>query len=260
MPSLNPPARGVFVTGTDTGVGKTYVAALLARALCAAGYKVGVYKPVASGCPEAPGRGPESGAVAGDDSSTSRGRGGGSGTAARLVSNDAVVLWEAAGRPGELERVCPQKFRAPLAPPVAAAHEGRIVDRGLLRGGFEYWRRRWDFVVVEGAGGLLSPLTESDYVADLARDLTLPLVIVCPNVLGAINQALQTCQVAATWRGGLPVAGVVLNDPPPDAADVSCQSNAAELRLRLPVPLLAHVAWGAARWPADQLAWLTSGQ
>ena len=82
-------SRGLFITGTDTGVGKTYVAALIARSLAAAGHRVGVYKPAASGCV--------------------RGQG-------RLVSADAAALWEAAGRAGNLEHVCPQRFAAPFAP------------------------------------------------------------------------------------------------------------------------------------------------
>ena len=105
---------GLFITGTDTGVGKTYVAALIARRLAQQGRKVGVYKPAASGC---------------------RRRGG------VLVSDDAVALWEAAGRPGDLEHVCPQRFEAPLAPHLAAAAEGRQLDAGLLRRGLEYWQR-----------------------------------------------------------------------------------------------------------------------
>src|SRR5688572_27332873 len=104
------PARGLFITGTDTGVGKTYVAALIAGALVTAGRTVGVYKPTASGC---------------------RREGG------ELISDDAVALWEAAGRPGELERACPQRFAAPLAPHLAARAEGREVDAALLRSGLD---------------------------------------------------------------------------------------------------------------------------
>src|SRR5687767_5738803 len=113
--------RGLFITGTDTGVGKTYVAAIVARELAAAGKRVGVYKPVASGC---------------------RRENGG------LISDDAVTLWEAAGRPGELDAVCPQRFEAPLAPHLAARAEGRTVDPQLLRSGLEYWRQTSEIVIV----------------------------------------------------------------------------------------------------------------
>jgi dethiobiotin synthetase len=170
-----------------------------------------------------------------------------------LVSDDAVALWEAAGRPGELERVCPQCFAAPLAPHLAARAEDRTVDRDLLRWGLDYWRERSEVLLVEGAGGLLSPISDEDYVADLAGEFGLPLVVVARNALGTINQTLQTLHVAATYRGGLSVAGVVLNDvaPAQAAADPSTETNADELRRRCAVPLLAHVTWNdAALLPA----------
>ena len=113
--------RGLFITGTDTGVGKTHVAAMIARSLCAAGRRVGVYKPAASGC-----RRPADGDPADGEG---------------LISDDAVALWNAAGRPGELRQVCPQCFEAPLAPHLAAAREGKCVDPDLLRSGIDYWRR-----------------------------------------------------------------------------------------------------------------------
>ena len=213
--------RGLFITGTDTGVGKTYIAALLARAFVAAGYRVGVYKPVASGCKE---------------------------TADGRISEDAVMLWEAAGGPLTLESVCPQRFLAPLAPHRAAQAEGRCVDTRLLRSGIECWRHTADFVLVEGAGGLLSPLSDEDYNADLALDLGYPLLVVSANVLGTINQTLQTLVTAATFRGGLEVAGIVLNDiRPPSNEDPSRESNCEELEMRAGAPLLAHVAWQADR-------------
>ena len=88
---------GLFVAGTSTEVGKTYVAALIARALVASGWRVGVYKPVASGCRR---------------------------EGERLFAEDAEMLWEAAGKPGDLQRVCPQRFELPVAPPQAARAEG----------------------------------------------------------------------------------------------------------------------------------------
>src|SRR6476469_3791635 len=114
---------GLFITGTGTSVGKTYVGALIARALRSVGKRVGVYKPVASGC-ELQDR--------------------------KLFSPDAVALWDAAGRPGTLEQVCPQLLAAPLAPHLAARAEGREVDTKLLRDGLESWLTTSDIVVVEG--------------------------------------------------------------------------------------------------------------
>jgi dethiobiotin synthetase len=205
--------RGLFITGTGTGVGKTYVAALIARALAVAGKRVGVYKPVASGCEHRDGR---------------------------PVSPDAVTLWEAAGRPGWLERVCPQMFAAPLAPHLAARAEGNRVDEKLLRTGLEHWRSVSDIVIVEGAGGLLSPVSDEAYNADLAAEFGYPLVVVTANQLGTINATLQTLITASTYRDGLPVAGMVLNWPNPATDDPSTVSNRDELAERCSAPLLAE--------------------
>jgi dethiobiotin synthetase len=204
---------GLFITGTDTGVGKTRVAAAIARQLAAGGVKVGVYKPAASGCER---------------------------VGNQLVSGDAALLWEAAGRPGDLARVCPQIFSAPLAPHLAAREEGKQLDEGRLNTGIEYWLERSDVVLVEGAGGLLSPLGEQKYVADLAHAFGFPLVIVAPNRIGTINQALQTLLAARAYE--LEVAGIVLNDLlPPEPADASVLSNPGELARRASAPLLARL-------------------
>jgi len=220
---------GLFITGTDTGVGKTYITALIAGSLAASGRRVGVYKPAASGC-------------IGD----ARGC---------LVSEDAMTLWEATGRAGDLEHVCPQCFAAPLAPHLAARAEGREIDAGLLRAGLNYWRSRCEIVLVEGAGGLMSPLGDDEYVADLARDLGFPLIVVSRNILGTINATLQTLITASVYRGGLEVAGLVLNHPaPPSADDISLATNRAELAARCIVPLLAAVALGAKGFD-DEVNW-----
>ncbi|MGA2033712.1 MAG: dethiobiotin synthase [Thermoguttaceae bacterium] len=215
----------LFITGTDTGVGKTHVAALIARSLVAAGRRVGVYKPAASGCRRVDGR---------------------------LLSDDALALWEAAGRPGPLERVCPQCFQAPLAPHLAARCEGKQLDAGLLRSGIDFWRSRSDIVLIEGAGGLMSPLGDEEYVADLAYDFGCPLVVVTRNVLGTINATLQTLIAAAVFRDGLAVAGVVLNHPaPPSADDVSLSTNRRELVLRCVPPVLGEVRFGSEQLDAE---------
>lgn len=212
-------SNGFFVTGTDTGVGKTHVAAMIARALKREGRVIGVYKPAASGCS----RDAHSDLINGD-----------------LTSDDAVLLWNAAGRPGELERVCPQKFAAPLAPHLAARAEGKELDAPLLRHGFEYWRERSETVIVEGAGGLFSPLGDTFYNADLAADLGLPLIVVAANRIGTIHATLATFLAARTFRGGaLSIAAIVLNvTTPDDGSDPSQATNAGELRRHCAGPLL----------------------
>ncbi len=219
MADKNPP--GLFITGTGTGVGKTYVAARIAASLHAAGLRVGVYKPALSGC-SSPGEARE--------------------------QDDDYQLWAAAGKPGLLERVCPQRFAAPLAPHLAAEAEGRTIDASLLRAGLKYWQSRSDVILVEGAGGLMAPITPDEYVADLAYDFQYPLVVVALNTLGVINHTLQTLIVAAAFREGLPVAGIVLNEGPAPAADSQDPSrlcNRRELESRSLAPILAHLGTGA---------------
>jgi dethiobiotin synthetase len=213
---LQSPVSGLFITGTSTEVGKTHVAAMIARALVATGRRVGVYKPVASGCRQENGE---------------------------RIADDGVQLWEAAGRPGELDRVCPQRFLAPLAPSRAAALEGRRVDATLLRSGLDYWRATSDVILVEGAGGLMSPLSDDDYNLDLAAAFGFPLVVVAANELGVINATLQTLITARAKAPKLPIAGVILNQTARREDDASLTSNAEELTVRCDAPLLATVAF-----------------
>jgi dethiobiotin synthetase len=219
---------GLFITGTDTGVGKTHVAAMIARSLRESGHRVGVYKPAASGCRI------ESG---------------------RLVSDDAVALWEAAGCPASLDRVCPQCFEAPLAPHVAAQAEGRKLDVDLLRHGVQFWQANSDVVLVEGIGGLMCPLSDDQYVAHLAHDLGYPLIIVSANRLGTINHTLQTLIAAAAFSNGLPVAGIVLNNPDPPSDDASRATNREQLAHHCDSPILTEVAWGESG-SGDDRDWL----
>lgn len=220
---------GLFITGTDTEVGKTYVTALIAKTLHAAGRRVGVYKPAASGCREEGGR---------------------------LVAQDAVALWEAARRPGSLDEVCPQVFAAPVAPHLAARAEGKELDADLLRRGIDVWLDRSDIVLVEGAGGLMSPVSDDEYVADLAYDFGFPLIVVSANRLGTINQTLQTLITAASFRDGLDVAGIVLNHPTAPAADVSLSSNRDEIAARAVAPVLAEIHWQQSDF-TDRVDWLS---
>ena len=210
------PPLGLFITGTDTEVGKTFVASLIVKQLVASGQRVGVYKPVASDC-------------------VSDGK--------QLISEDAVTLWEAAGRPLCLEAVCPQRFEAPLAPHLAAIKSGRVLDGDLLRRGIEVWADECDVIIVEGAGGLMSPIGDDDFFADLALEFGYPVVIVTPNVIGAINQTLQTLITASCFRDGMHVAGVVLNDARSIDGDISMGSNREEIAKRSARPVLTRLRY-----------------
>jgi dethiobiotin synthetase len=207
--------RILFFTGTDTDVGKTYVAALAIEELRNSGKRIGVYKPVASGC------------IAQGDT---------------LISSDAVRLWESSGRSSELNAVCPQRFLAPLAPPSAAKLEGKTVDETLLLGGIDSVCSGMDLVVAEGAGGLMSPLSENLLNSDFARRLDAHVVIVAANRLGAIHQVLATVTAASALR--LPVVGIVLNQVT-EASDLSVSDNATAISKFTSVPLLGQISFGA---------------
>lgn len=210
-----PAARRWYFTGTDTDVGKTYVASLAAAELCHSGHRVAVYKPVASGC-------------------QLRGE--------TRISPDAESLWKSAGEPGELDAVCPQRFIAPLAPPAAAELEGCQVDETRLVSGLAAVAADADTIVIEGAGGLLSPLSTGMLNSDLAARFDAELVIVAANRLGAIHQVLATVLAAKTL--GLPILGIVLSEVG-ERLDPSVATNAAAIRRFTSVPLLGQVAHGA---------------
>lgn len=209
---------GLFVTGTDTEVGKTYVTALIAHSLRKEGVRVGAYKPVCSG--------------------------GETGLDGRLVWPDIETLAEAIDGRDATERICPQRFVAPLAPPVAARLEDRSIDADLLRRGRDWWNDRADFLLVEGVGGLLCPLTEEETVADLAADLGYPLIVVARLGLGTINHTLLTVEVAQSR--GLKVAGIVLNEIVPNPEDRATQTNPREIARRCSVPVLGVLLNGGA--------------
>ncbi len=206
---------GLFITGTDTAIGKTYVTCGIARTLVADGRVVGAYKPAVSG--------------AGRDA------------AGQPFWEDVEELHAAVG--GELprERICPQRYDAPLAPPAAAQAERRGVDAALLRSGADWWRSRCEFLLVEGAGGLLSPIADQETVADVARDLGYPLIIVARLGLGTINHTLLTLEAAA--RRGIPVAGIVLNEASPTDGDPSVTTNAQDLARFTDIPVLATLRY-----------------
>jgi dethiobiotin synthetase len=225
---LKKPPLGLFITGTDTEVGKTFVASLIAKQLVAAGKRVGVYKPVASDC-------------------VSDGK--------QLISEDAVNLWEAAGRPLSLEAVCPQRFQAALAPHLSARQSGRELDADLLRTGIEIWADECEVIIVEGAGGLMSPVTDDEFIADLALDLGYPAIVVSSNVIGAINQTLQTLITASCFRDGIEVAGVVLSDSRSFDGDISMESNREEIAKRSTKPVLTRLRYEHEEFD-DKVDWI----
>src|SRR5574341_731696 len=173
---------GIFVTGTDTGVGKTAVAAGLAGALKKRGYSVGVMKTVQSGAAVRNGE---------------------------LYSQDAEFLMAAADKV-DAELVCPVLLREALAPCVAAQIEGKDIDLSLIKDAYTELEKRHNIVIVEGAGGIAVPLKEKFLISNLITYLGIPAVIIARAGLGTINHTLLTIEHAKS--SGIPVIGVVLNN------------------------------------------------
>lgn len=203
-------ARGVFVAGTDTGVGKTLLACALLRGFAARGLRVAGMKPVAAGALR---------------------RGG-------AWRNDDVELLRAAGNvdvPSEL--VNPYCFAPPIAPHIAAQEAGAPIRMAVIGKSYARLARHADLVVVEGAGGLLVPLTRTCSVIDIPARLSLPVVLVVGLRLGCINHALLSVEALAAR--GLHLAGWIGNRI--DPAMERTEGNLRTLRTRIKAPLLGVV-------------------
>jgi dethiobiotin synthetase len=228
--------KSLFITGTDTSVGKTWVSCLLLRSLARLGLQPGAYKPACSGA---------------------------------VTDHSGKLIWEdvqalaAACPPGTPpERICPQTFTAPLAPNEAARLENRQVNDQLLASAVSAWQNHCSHLVIEGAGGLFCPLSDQTTVLDLLLTLqqksSVPAVIVAANRLGVISHTRLT--VSTLLQHGISVAGIILNQATaPDAEtplqDPSRPLNAGQLIHWMPeIPLLS------CSWKADDLKLLHPGQ
>ncbi len=198
-------SRSFFVTGTDTGVGKTWFSRLLIESLRAEGVAAAGYKPVCSG-----------------------------------DRTDAFALAEASGNldPGTVN---PVWFNAPVAPYVASLLENRSLDPAVLTAGFHRLAAAHPAVIVEGAGGWRVPLAEGYAISDLAADLGLPVILVVGNRLGALNHAILT--VESIRSRGLEVAGLVINHLE-DELDTAAITNKGVISRLTGAPLLAEIIHG----------------
>ena len=203
--------NGVFITGTDTGVGKTYVTCGLAAALCRRGKKVGVLKPAETGCELRDGQ---------------------------LYPADTLDLIRYAGGLLPAELVCPYQLSAALAPEAAAEVAGVTIEKDTILDHYRRIATHHDITLVEGAGGLLVPLSTDYTFADLILDLHIPLVVVVASKLGAINHTLLTLQCAEGL--GLSVRGYILNHLQRDA-DLATRTNSQVLARWTKVPCLGAV-------------------
>lgn len=208
--------KGVFITGTDTGVGKTVVSAVLIRALISRGIYAGAMKPLETGCRRA-------------------------GTG-ELMPADGMFLKETAAMDDSIDLVAPVCFEQPLAPMVASEIENKPVGLDSIRRAYKALSDKYDFMVVEGAGGLLVPIMREPspfFMIDLIKDLGLPVIVVARRTLGTINHTLLTVNYAL--REGLEVAGVIINQSTPHDNTVSSETNPAALAALCPVPILGMV-------------------
>lgn len=217
--------RGLFVTGTDTGVGKTLAAAALARFLAGRGVRTGVMKPVESGVADPDGLG-----------------------------DDGRLLCWAAGVEAQASLVSPYRFAEALAPSLAAELQGTTVDPDRLTGAARQLAEQCDFLIVEGAGGLLAPLARHLLVADLACRLGFPALIVCRAGLGTLNHTLLTLEAARKRK--LPVAGLLINGMPenPGLAEQHAPRMLTELCDAPLWGVLGHVNGGGDREKVVELA------
>ncbi len=201
--------KPLFITGTDTGVGKTHIGASLSAFLSVSkGLNVGVMKPF------------ESGLAKRDKDS---------------LPWDAICLKEASGSTDDLDMVSPYTFEAPLAPEVAAMIAGVSIDLDVLDKIYRTILAGHDVTIVEGAGGILVPIKDGFFYLDLIKRWKAPVIVVSRLGLGTINHTLLTCRYLKSHD--VPVIGVILNDTE-GAGDLAAKTNPEVLKHYLDVPLL----------------------
>ncbi|TLD42329.1 MAG: Dethiobiotin synthetase [Candidatus Jettenia ecosi] len=204
--------KGYFITGTDTGVGKTLITGGLAALYKNRGVNVGVMKPIATGCKRVDNH---------------------------LVSEDAVFLKRSAEVEDDYELINPISFEQPLAPTVAARLSNTRIDLERVHTAFDTLSDRHDFLLVEGIGGLLVPIDQYYFVVDLANELELPLIVVCRPTLGTINHTLLTVSYAR--EHGLKIKGIIVNESVENEDDIAKKTNIDEIKRLTGLPLLGMI-------------------
>jgi dethiobiotin synthetase len=196
--------KAIFITATDTEVGKTYVASKIAQALIKSGINTGIFKPISTGS-----------------------------------RNDAKFLINAIKAGDTLETVTPVFFNNPMSPYGAAKLENKQVDFKKIYSSLKYFLSKYEFTIVEGIGGLLVPLKKNFFVSDLIKKMNLPIIVVARRGLGTINHTLLT--VDKLKRNKQKVLGIVLSGKK-NKSDVSAKYNASIIKeiTRLPVLELGY--------------------
>ncbi len=202
--------RGYFITGTDTDVGKTWISLGIIEALKQQGHKVGVMKPISAGCDK---------------------------TANGLRNQDALLLQQQSNIELSYDEINPYAFEPAIAPHIAATQNNIRIDIETIYQHFQSISEQSDYIVVEGAGGWLVPLNDFQSMADLAKRMQLPVVLVVGMQLGCLNHALLSVEsIRAT---GLPLAGWIANQIDPD---MSCiEQNIQTLSQMIEAPILGQI-------------------
>ena len=204
--------KGFFITGTDTGVGKTFVAAGLIRAMKYQGLSVCPMKPAETGCRVKKGQ---------------------------LVPEDTLKLMKASGVDEHIDTVNPYRMKKPLAPSIAAELEGVCIEKRLIFNTYEKLARKYDVLIMEGAGGIMVPLYKKYLYLDLVRDLGLPLIIIARPGLGTINHSLLTIEAARSKD--IKVLGLVFNHAEKTKTDISQNINPEIITRIGKVPVLGII-------------------
>ena len=202
-------AKGFFITGTDTGVGKTVIAGAVIRVLHSLGIRTCAMKPVESGC-------------------------GREGTI--LIPHDGTFLKQTARMEDPIRHIVPYCFENPLSPFSAAETEGREISIHEIKKAYYRLYNSYEAIVVEGIGGIMVPIKKDYYVVDLAKEFSLPLLVVIKPGLGTINHTMLTVHYAL--EQGLEVAGLIINYSSPPANSLAEETNPNVLREICPVPIL----------------------
>lgn len=202
-----------FIIGTDTNVGKTYVASALVRHFADAGLKTIGMKPIASGCEQNP--------------------------QGELLNDDVLALTAASNVHASLDLINPYCFAPAIAPHIAAEQAGVAMQLDVIADAYQQLKSLAEVVIVEGAGGFLVPINEQQTLADLAVKLELPIILVVGMKLGCINHALLT--VEAILARGLELAGWVANEIEPNMPRF--EENLTSLQQRIFAPCLSVVRW-----------------
>jgi len=206
--------KGIFITGTDTGVGKTFVSVGLLKVLKEMGHNVCPMKPVETGCGTLNGK---------------------------LVPADALKLICTAEVNEPLDLINPYRFRQSLAPAVAADLEGVRISRKKIISSFNKLSNKYDVTIVEGAGGIMVPVFRKYFFIDLIKDLNLPVLVVARPGLGTLNHTLLTLEAAK--NRGINVIGVIINCSSKIKNDASVQTNPEVIERSGDVPVLGIIPY-----------------